>query len=479
MTAVDDLIRQVEATIEEEGLLARGDKIVVAVSGGPDSVALLHVLFSLAKKWDWQLVAAHVNHRFRPAESEKEAEQVRLLAARLDVPFAYAQIDVPAYASERGLNPQAAAREKRYAFLHEAANQYGATKLALAHHADDQAETVLMRIIHGTGLTGLAGIPIKRTEKNLQLIRPLLRNTKRELENYCRAAGLAYCIDSSNLQRKYVRNRIRLDVLPLLSSINPEIRGSLNRLAAQAEVDGGLLDALAMRRYAVLVVEKQSECTFARFSFLKLHVALQRRMIKLILSYLAAKTRKTAFLARFSDFRTIETMRVAIARDAPSTLRLDIGGALRFIREYERIRIVSAAALAKPRHYLYHVAAVPARLWIAEAGCTLTFETADAATVMETGDQNTAVFDFDRLRFPLAVRNRRDGDRMRPQGLNGSKKVKNMFIDDKVPPENRDCLPLIIDAGGTILWIPQLRRSDHAAVGDRTTRVLIIRANFE
>lgn len=160
-----DLVARVERRIEEEKLADAGDVIVVAVSGGPDSVALLHVLFRLADTHQWTIVVAHVNHQFRGIESDAEADFVKELAAGLALPCEIGVIDVPAYIEEASLNGQVAAREKRYEFLHQVADQYGAQRIALAHHADDQAETMLMRILRGTGPSGLVGMPERRREK--------------------------------------------------------------------------------------------------------------------------------------------------------------------------------------------------------------------------------------------------------------------------------------------------------------------------
>ncbi|WP_260115400.1 tRNA lysidine(34) synthetase TilS [Paenibacillus hexagrammi] len=159
------LAAKVELNIREHQLIKRGNAVVVAVSGGPDSVALLHILFVLSGKYDWKLIVGHVNHSFRGAESDAEADYVAGLAAELGLPCEVGVIDMPAYIEEHGANTQAAAREKRYEFLHGVAARYKADCIALAHHADDQAETILMRLLRGTGPSGLAGMSERRSEK--------------------------------------------------------------------------------------------------------------------------------------------------------------------------------------------------------------------------------------------------------------------------------------------------------------------------
>ena len=198
---MDEWLSELTALAREEGLWSPGDTMVVAVSGGPDSMALLHVLHRLSATESLSLVAAHVDHGFRGEESAKEAESVRQYAASLGIPCESTFIDMPAYIEESRMNGQAASREKRYDYLLGVAHTYGASRIALAHHADDQAETVLMRILRGTGLGGLAGISISRPEKNVELIRPFLRTYKADILRYCKLWAIPYSQDSSNGQR--------------------------------------------------------------------------------------------------------------------------------------------------------------------------------------------------------------------------------------------------------------------------------------
>src|SRR5690554_5229547 len=208
-----DLVVQTARTIHEEGLLHSGDKVIVAVSGGPDSMALLHVLHRLSEAYNYHLIVAHVNHQLRGAESDQEAEGVERYASMLHIPFHGIAIDVPAHVQEHGGNTQAAAREHRYEYLHNIAEQTGAAAIALAHHADDQVETILMNMLRGSSPSGLIGILISRIEKNMELIRPFLRISKGRLLQYCQAEQIPFFTDSSNNNRKYTRNRVRMDVI--------------------------------------------------------------------------------------------------------------------------------------------------------------------------------------------------------------------------------------------------------------------------
>lgn len=472
-----ELLNKVEMTIRGERLAGAGDKIVVAVSGGPDSMALLHVLFLLSGRIGFELTTAHVNHGFRPEASKREAETVAAYSASLGVPCDVARFDLPAYIAATGMNAQAAARKKRYAFLFETAALRGANKIALAHHADDQAETVLMRLMRGTGPSGLTGIPIRRTEKKMELIRPLLRIYKSEIERHCADCGVPVCRDESNGQRKYFRNAVRLDVLPFLQQYNDKLPEALNRLADMMRAEDDWMEAEARRKFAELVTIVRAEgriaCAASASRFAGLHVALQRRLIKLILEYVFAE-------ADLSDYARIEAVRAAFVRESGESLSLDLHDRLKLIREYDLVRFVLDPAPSKPYEYIMRLPGQT--LMLPEAGVELESALVERMEIIfgprvwnESGGHREAYFDFDVLSFPLAIRSRRPGDRMEPLGLKGTKKVKDMFIDEKVPPAARDVVPIVQDAAGRILWIPGVRRSAHATVSETTSKVLVMK----
>ncbi|GAA3411722.1 tRNA lysidine(34) synthetase TilS [Paenibacillus hodogayensis] len=444
---------------------------MVAVSGGPDSMALLHVLARLAAKWRFGLIAAHVNHGFRVEESREEERIVAAYADSLGIPCDIGRFDLPAYIAGSGDNAQAAAREKRYAFLHDTASRHGARAIALAHHADDQAETVLMRLLRGTGPSGLAGMAMKRSEKKVELIRPFLRIYKSELERYCSVQHIPTCRDSSNEQRKYFRNAVRLDVMPFLQGYNERLPESLNRLADTMRAEDDWMEAEAHERFDKLVsvrrVEEQVQCSLDAGRFAGLHVALQRRLIKLILNYVFSE-------ADLSDYVRIETIRNAIAKEKGRSIVLDLHERLKLVREYDHV--VFMQTLPVPEHYEYAIAGTDGTLALAEAGVELQWKLIEASVPVVPTCQTEVWFDFDQLALPLKVRSRQPGDRMEPFGLKGTKKVKDMFIDEKVPPAIRHRIPLLLDAAGRIIWIPGMRRSAHATVSGRTSRILVMDA---
>jgi len=469
MEQMNGLMDAVLDAAAEHGLWSPHDTIVVAVSGGPDSVALLRVLHEISlNRMPLKLICAHVNHGFR-AESVQEAEFVRAMAEELGLPFELAVFDIPAYVKESGLGPEGAAREKRYRFLIDTALRYGACSVALAHHADDQAETVLMRLLRGSGPSGLAGMRWKRTERKVELIRPLLRINKTALVELCTSRGYAYAEDATNLLVQYKRNAIRLEVLPFLEKYNGRLSQSLNQLAEIAGAEDEYMEAAALKCFRELVQIRQGIYTLGRASFAAVPSALQRRLIKLILNYLSADQ-------SVADFNKIEAVRRGALQDTPTTWSLDLGGGLTCLRQYDTL-LFSSKPPQQQASYTYRLSLPQARLNLAEIGKVLTMTVLERESFFIQGEGSTkmsAWFDADELVFPLTIRSRQPGDIIKVMGLNGSKKVKDIYIDDKIPSSERARIPLVCDGLGNIVWIPGIRRSIHAAVARQTVTVLLL-----
>lgn len=461
------IVERVEDLAREKQLWTARDVIIVAVSGGPDSVALLHVLHEIStRSTPLKLICAHVHHGFRQ-ESDDEAVMVQNLSESLGIPVETAYIDVPAYMEQSGKGVQEAARDKRYEFLFKVAEKYSARSIALAHHADDQAETVLMRLLRGTGPSGLAGMKIKRVQKNVELIRPFLRINKTDLIELCDQRGYSYAVDHSNLTTKYRRNAVRLEVLPFLEQYNGQISSSLNQLAEVTGEEDDFMELAAENAYRSLVREIDGRLAFDAPSFLGLHVALQRRLIKLILNYLSADQENT-------DFVKIETVRQGVIQERRTNWRLDLGGGLTCIREYGEVSFYPKP-LAGQGNYIYQLNSPDGRnLVLPEIGKILKLVCMNGEEMRDSIKMSSgeASFDADQLVFPLTIRSRRPGDKIKIMGLNGSKKVKDILIDEKIPPSVRSVIPMVCDGSGNIVWIPGVRRSVHAAVGWHTTCIL-------
>lgn len=326
----DELVRKMERIIRERGLFRDGDRIVAAVSGGADSVALLHMLLALAPEKGYRVAAAHVNHGLRGAESDADESYVRELAERLGAECFVARVDVRAALPKYGNNKQSAARALRLEALGKFARSWRADAVALAHHADDQAETVLMRLLRGTGPGGLGGIRFLSHVNGMKLVRPLLRISKEELESYCSRHGLAPRFDSSNASRDYFRNRIRLDVMPYIMKQCGGASDALRRTAELAADEDDLLEELARGRLAEMADGNGEIVRIDRELFLACHIALQRRMIKIILRSLIPDDDAI-------DSAKIERIRIAAAAERPTTTEIRVGADVVFRRVYDRL----------------------------------------------------------------------------------------------------------------------------------------------
>ncbi len=466
MTEYAELIR----FAAEKRLWQTGDTIVVAVSGGPDSMALLHMLAAISQHEQISLIAAHINHGFRPEESRLEQEATKRFAQLLGIPFEAVSLNLSPYIEENRLNLQATARSKRYEFFHKIAQKYQACSIALAHHIDDQAETVLMHFLRGTGLAGLTGMLAKRNDNSVSLIRPLLRMNKTDIVDYCNRHKLDYFMDSSNLKKDYLRNQLRLDVLPMLQQYNPKLSAALGRTAEVVQEEDDYMEQQSRSLFASLVTKNKNECFMQCCDLFELHVALQRRLIKLILSYLSKKSDSFSF-------ERIEAVRWLASPEAPSTGRTDAGLHIQAVREYGRIRW-SIADEDNSGEDTFATIAKPATSITVDAGrWRFEFVTEHNATACKPNSRKEACFDATQIAFPLLLRTRRPGDRMQVLGLNGSKKVQDMFVDAKIAPSERDRYPLIFDAKGHLLWIPGIRRSAVGITGPDTKELLFIRAD--
>lgn len=473
--ARNSLPAAVEQVIVTHSLLQRGSKVVIAVSGGPDSVALFHLLHRLATKHQWKLIAAHLNHRFREEEAVLEAKGIDAMAKQLGWPVEIGEFNVPHYVKDTGANAQAAAREHRYDFLLRTAQKHQADCVALAHHADDQAETFLMNLLRGSGGQGLKGMELKRSWRNFDWIRPLLQLRKERLIQYCAEEQLTYFVDSSNNKGTYRRNQLRLEALPYLQRFNPQLTEALNRTVEILSTEHAYMEAQTKQAFQQQVKAMPDGYRMDRDSLLSLHPALQRRLITLILRYLSPE-------AGAYDFQRVESIREAIRKPQPSNMELHITEDIRLYREYETVCLQKPMRQnnGKEEGMFYSLTEVPCNLVIEELGLKIEADwiSKQEVSLRESGADD-AVFDADELVFPLHLRLRHPGDRMRIKGLAGRKKIKDILIDEKVPPSARQRIPMLLDDHGQILWLIGLRRSDRALVKEGTARCLHIRCKTD
>ncbi|MFY0545791.1 tRNA lysidine(34) synthetase TilS [Brevibacillus sp. H7] len=466
------MLTSVQRHIEQEKLLLPGETVIVGVSGGNDSIALLHILRSLNQhyQYGWKLHAVHLNHCFRGEESSQDAAYVASFCREIDVPCHLFERDVPAYMRETGLGAQEASRELRYGIYRQVAKQCGAAKVALAHHADDQVETILFRLLRGTRLNGLTGMPQRRwlVHGQVEVVRPLLSIRRRELEEYCRQNGLEPREDSSNRSRKYKRNLLRLDVMPLLETVNERYREHILALAEAVREDEEYLQKQSRAALEQVILEqKQNHIAISRDKFQTCDVALQRRMITLILSYLSRQFEWSS--------QHVEAVLRMMEGVHPSAV-LHLPDRLVARRMYERVSFSRDGKDKETGDFCYEVA-VPGSVWIAESGIAV--HTSYLPHEPEWGKlpRFAAVFDADRLSGSLRVRNRKPGDRLALFGSGSVKKLKELLIDAKIPKACRERLPVFV-AGEEVIWVPGVRRSAAAPVDEQTTRFLCIEVEF-
>lgn len=288
------ILGKVEQTIEKYNMLKSSDRVVVAVSGGPDSVALVYLLNKLKKKWQLYLHLAHLNHMIRKDEAERDSVFVENLAKRLNFPLTCESIKVEDFAKEEKLSLEEAARKVRYDFLLKVAKINCASKVALAHNQDDQAETVLMRFLRGSGISGLRGIPAKRQLGDCLIIRPLLEVNRKQIMHFLKAKNISFRIDSSNLKNLYFRNRIRNQLLPSLEKdFNPNIREMLINFAENISADFDFLEEIGEAKFRNLrTSSSNAEVVIDIKKFSALHKALQKLVIRLAIKELKGDVRR-------------------------------------------------------------------------------------------------------------------------------------------------------------------------------------------
>ena len=451
----------VDAFVQRHEIFSPGSRIVIACSGGPDSLALASVLLALRDKWGLSLRIAHFEHGIRGAASVADAEFVRTFAEERGAPCDIVCEDIPAYAARKGLSLETAARERRYVFLEKTAHAMGNTALiATGHHAGDQAETVLMHLLRGSGIDGLAGMRPRMGNR----IRPLLFASRQEILRYLKEKGLEPRWDETNLQTDAARNRIRLEVLPTLRQYSPSVDDALCRLAdAEAEV----VDFL--RKSVDAVWEKAVENRGGMICLQRAVYGAQPAAVrKAVLRRLAeeAGLRQSLFYSHYMALdafcRFGETgKRLALPQNQTAECRYD-EVLFRRVAEDSAEWDETCLSVSGPTRVEAIGLTISVLPW--KRGDTLP-------------DAMAAVVDIEALREPLVVRRRRDGDSFLLEG-GGRQKVKALLIDKKVPREFREHVP-IFTTGGEIFWIGGLRRAAIALVTEKTEKAVMFRLEWD
>ncbi len=459
------LEQQVLGFIRQHNLVSDSERLLVAVSGGPDSVCLLHILVKLQEELKVKLHLAHLNHQLRGAESEADADYVADLALKLGIPATIERRDVPGYQARERLSPEEAAREVRYSFLAEVASSIGANRVAAGHTLDDHIETILMHLIRGTGTRGLRGLQPytewKSKTGKLIIIRPLLEVSHEETEDYCRQHQFMPRLDASNLSLSPLRNRIRQQLLPLLKSYNPRATEALLRTGRIASDDIDFLDEQIARLWDDIVQQQGKTIVLDRERFDPLPSALKRYLLR-------ASVEKLLGSAKDVEMRHIEEMMSLVTK--PAGKRLNLPQGLIFSIEYNQYRLTSDLASLSPFPTLGDEVAlkIPGQTslpgWRIEATIINRKE-------MTEEDDFTAYLDLGKTGDKMIIRPRRRGDRFQPLGLPQAKKVGEFMIDAKIPQAWRGKIPIVCSPE-QIVWVVGWRIDERVKVIENTKQIL-------
>ncbi len=459
---------KVEAFLRQKKLNLQNKGVLVGVSGGPDSLALLHFLWSREEKWKIKVYAAHLDHMFRGRESEEDALFVKNFCRQRNIPVEVKQANVPEYMAKTGLSPQVAAREQRYTFFADVLEKYDLPFLALAHHGDDQIETILMRLTRGSTGTARSGIPFERRFGRARIIRPFLCVNREDIEDYCRRHGLEPRRDPSNEKDIYSRNRFRKVVLPFLRQENPRVHEHFQRFSEELESDEIFLQELAERELPKALKKKTDGLIVLDIAlFQKMPIPLQRRGIQLILKYLYR-----TLPAKLSAVHIDQVFSIMMNPHPSGTL--DFPDGLKIVRSYQEVYFQYKIPAQEEKSFSCELREPGEILLPGGDIIRMTFGEGTGRTT----DKYSFVFQIDKNRLPLIVRTRKQGDRMSVKGLNGTKKLKDIFIDEKIPLYKRNSWPVVTDKHGEILWLPGLKKADVSPAGDPGNTVTVCLTYF-
>lgn len=480
------MIRSLERQLRDTLHVDSAERIVIGVSGGPDSIALLHMLVDLNRERGWRLAlhVAHLNHRLRGEEADLDAAFIERVAREWGVGVTIESRDIATLSGAHGMGVEETARLERYLFFQRVCLKTGSPFVATAHHADDQVETIVHRLVRGTGIRGLAGIPpIRRLFPNsdVHLIRPLLPFTRDEIRAYLRDRSIEFRVDASNESDRHTRNRIRNALLPIIEGqFNPEFRRSMLRLSRQARSAREHFDALGQSLYRSAIVSECGDAVeLSTISLMGKSYAARIEAVRCAIAALGASEK------RISMQHLERVSRLLDATEAPRSVQLPHG-----IRAH-----VSSVTLSIHRkmsqkseiRWNPQPLPIPGSVLIPELSLRVTCSTSpvegdsvnvDSSSKTTPNARMTEIMDMDQLRTPLYLRPRRNGDRFRPIGMSGSKSVSDFLTDAKLPAKDRARIVLLCDQDGPV-WIVGHRMADRVKVTSETRTTVTFTASWE
>ncbi len=470
------MLEKIRTVLQNKCLIASDQLLIVGVSGGPDSLCLLDVLVHL----DYNIIIAHFDHCLR-SESRAEAQAVKKTAEDMGIPFLLGQKNVVRYAETHRLSVEEASRVARYEFIFQQAERHGVQAVAIGHNADDQVETVLMRFLRGSGLEGLMGIPPVRGK----IIRPLIECSRAEIEEYCKENKIGYRVDSSNKEVVYFRNKIRLELLPLLSKdYNKNIKDIMLRLRSIiSEVSAYLNQETELLFKEVARRESPEMVIIDLKKFTSLPLALKRRIIRKSIEVVKGNLYSISFRHNNEILKLTEYQLGEKEIYLPDNLMAK--------KIYNKImiykkRISKDQTEEIPTPWKYDIL-IPGKTEIKSLGIKVEIKILDSADIKSSLYLNRKkskgefleFIDYNKVKLPLKLRNRRSGDRFYPLKMKGLKKVKDFFIDNKIPKGYRDLIPILLDSEDKIIWIMGMRLDDRVKINSDTKKVLCIKTKIK
>lgn len=449
------MLDKVKKTLKKYNMLTQGEKIVLGVSGGADSIALLYSLNELID-YGLELIIAHLNHRLRVDEAKRDADFVKEIAKSLGLTFVYAEVDTLKYKEESQLSTEDAARQLRYKFFDQVMSKHYATKLATAHTLDDQAETVLMRLIRGSGSKGLSGIP----PVSINIIRPLIEISRSEIENYLNSRDIKWVEDASNVSREFLRNRIRHDLIPELESYNPQIKETLAKTADILRAEYEFIKIETEKYFNEVFSENRSEITGNLLKYESIDKILRYSLLRTAIENLNRNLKNISSIHIISadDFLLSETASGQIELPEETVI----------VKGYDTFLVTKKSEIE--REFYYSIQS-PGKWSFPELEVEISLVKTQS---LEKKDESVAYFDPELVKFPIEVRSFKTGDRFSPLGMQSSKKLQDYFTDIKLPKFLRSRVPIFI-SDGEIMWAGGIRIDDRFKVTDKKGEVLKIK----
>lgn len=454
-------------TVIKNKLINKGDNIVVGVSGGPDSIALLFILEELQEIIKFNLFVAHINHGIRGEEADKDEHYVKNVCEKLNIPFYSKKVNMDKYAKKHRLSSEEAGRVIRYKFFRELLSKNGGGKIAVAHNKNDQAETLILRIVRGTGIDGLKGMEYKKND----VIRPLLDIDRSEIEKFCQDNCLDARIDKTNLETIYGRNKVRLELIPYIEkNFNEGIIDTLVRTSKIMQLESNFLKKHAKKIYGQILIKKdKNSIKLNNKEFLKIHDGMKSRVLRNSIENL------------IGHIKGVEEKHIAsiieLSFNENTGKEIHIGNNIRVKISYDYLIIENGNKKIKTIDTRKKVN-IDGVTNIKELKMTLKTELIDRKKFnFNTKDRFIKYFDYDKIRGDLFIRNRKSGDKFTPLGMKGTKKIKDFFIDEKIPREERNKIPFIVDEE-EITWVVGYRINEKYKITEKTERILKIEIVF-